>query len=101
MGRRLHEPFRHSLRRLRDTKTHAKVERRFLSRGHRAQRDCLTRLLSGLISAALRGSLRPLRSKSPLNAGNAEIHGGTQRKKADRSEEHTSELQSLAYLVCR
>src|SRR2546425_4160025 len=27
--------------------------------------------------------------------------GGTQRRAVARSEEHTSELQSLAYLVCR
>src|SRR5205823_14769785 len=26
---------------------------------------------------------------------------GSRRREADRSEEHTSELQSLAYLVCR
>src|SRR5205823_13493745 len=30
-----------------------------------------------------------------------EQHGFTYEEKIDRSEEHTSELQSLAYLVCR
>src|SRR2546425_6371353 len=29
------------------------------------------------------------------------ITGGIHKQRADRSEEHTSELQSLAYLVCR
>src|SRR2546425_4077881 len=43
--------------------------------------------------AAARGDPRPRRGKRA-----AVFHGGTRRQ---RSEEHTSELQSLAYLVCR
>src|SRR2546425_8265761 len=33
--------------------------------------------------------------------GDVEGEGQTQRTDCERSEEHTSELQSLAYLVCR
>src|SRR5205823_14161150 len=45
------------------------------------------------ISASWRAALpRTHRSRSPRRAS---------RKRARRSEEHTSELQSLAYLVCR
>src|SRR5258705_8558495 len=34
-------------------------------------------------------------------AGGAPVGAGRQREGADRSEEHTSELQSLRHLVCR
>src|SRR2546423_7485312 len=40
------------------------------------------------VAAVLRASSRPRRAARPARA-------------LDRSEEHTSELQSLAYLVCR
>src|SRR2546423_12071853 len=38
---------------------------------------------------------------SPDGKWIAYIHGGDPKKIEYRSEEHTSELQSLAYLVCR
>src|SRR3712207_8278547 len=41
----------------------------------------------------------PPEGKPPAEAGGA-VHGGVLRQ-ADRSEEHTSELQSRQYLVCR
>src|SRR2546425_10246216 len=44
----------------------------------------------GVQSAIAKGALRP---KSPFGAGLELL--------SERSEEHTSELQSLAYLVCR
>src|SRR2546425_12371735 len=46
------------------------------------------------------GELRQLREHTPVavdRGGDAAIGGG----QVHRSEEHTSELQSLAYLVCR
>src|SRR5687767_15700106 len=38
---------------------------------------------------------------SPLKALSADIHKNLAEPRRERSEEHTSELQSLAYLVCR
>src|SRR2546425_6203733 len=48
----------------------------------------------------------PLRTRFPARApytwpGFARFQPGTARVGSERSEEHTSELQSLAYLVCR
>src|SRR2546425_4379102 len=43
--------------------------------------------------------------EGPEHAAHVPLHRGDERRRrepvADRSEEHTSELQSLAYLVCR
>src|SRR2546425_8884109 len=49
-------------------------------------------------AAPLRGAERPLRLRL-RDAGGCEHLSGHGRRQ--RSEEHTSELQSLAYLVCR
>src|SRR2546423_10625421 len=38
---------------------------------------------------------------SPLSRGPTDSSPPNSRPRKDRSEEHTSELQSLAYLVCR
>src|SRR2546425_8973666 len=56
------------------------------------------------------GRARAQRAQQPEGGGllsrrqpahGAPHRGGMRRKDASRSEEHTSELQSLAYLVCR
>src|SRR2546425_6040983 len=44
---------------------------------------------------------RAARRTSPSRRGNAPWRAAAARHGALRSEEHTSELQSLAYLVCR
>src|SRR2546425_9202734 len=45
---------------------------------------------------------RANRRRFPIRrAGAGRVRGGPERSFASRSEEHTSELQSLAYLVCR
>src|SRR2546425_3116734 len=41
------------------------------------------------------------RSSPTASFGSPSSPGGPCRERATRSEEHTSELQSLAYLVCR
>src|SRR6266404_9101118 len=41
------------------------------------------------------------RSRCPAFLSAPRLHMATHRTPASRSEEHTSELQSLAYLVCR
>src|SRR2546425_6612940 len=43
----------------------------------------------------------PLRVHDPAALGVAPRQGQQGRERVARSEEHTSELQSLAYLVCR
>src|SRR2546425_7457824 len=56
--------------------------------------------LAGLAQlAVVRG--RKLLHQPRLGQQRAELAGGTPPIDASRSEEHTSELQSLAYLVCR
>src|SRR5205814_5698263 len=49
----------------------------------------------------LLGALAGKDMKSPLDAGFKIEHDFLQSAKLDRSEEHTSELQSLRHLVCR
>src|SRR2546425_4401322 len=61
-------------------------------------------ICSGRVEGQLRRNTRPGAPqilpgrKLPLRSSGCEAHHGTKRQ---RSEEHTSELQSLAYLVCR
>src|SRR2546425_8330991 len=56
---------------------------------------------------ALPISIAPIRSAAPSSRGTCPIpplrpsSGSTHSQRVMRSEEHTSELQSLAYLVCR
>src|SRR2546425_7108943 len=59
-----------------------------------------SRATSARTSAALRW---PVSSAADHRAANRDTSGAdeTSRAPKDRSEEHTSELQSLAYLVCR
>src|SRR5205823_8903001 len=61
------------------------------------------RPLSGAVRRVLRApSRRDAVQRSRRDAGSVLCLGEKRRKGADaRSEEHTSELQSLAYLVCR
>src|SRR5687767_15702810 len=40
-------------------------------------------------------------ARAVVDPPRAGLHGSLRRLLRDRSEEHTSELQSLAYLVCR
>src|SRR5687767_15317876 len=47
------------------------------------------------------GPRRRLRARPRKNRRAAAARGSPQDRSAARSEEHTSELQSLAYLVCR
>src|SRR2546425_7327754 len=44
---------------------------------------------------------KPLKRESCQTAYRLPVAGSTATSKRNRSEEHTSELQSLAYLVCR
>src|SRR2546425_1867546 len=48
-----------------------------------------------------RSTRRPRRAPSPDTAGRRPDGGRGRADASPRSEEHTSELQSLAYLVCR
>src|SRR3989441_12967936 len=54
-----------------------------------------------IASAATRSRLPRLPELGPSVPGGAPARPGTHRELRHRSEEHTSELQSLAYLVCR
>src|SRR5258705_12211894 len=46
-------------------------------------------------------SLRQPRLGHPHRAQARQLHGAPAHRRGDRSEEHTSELQSLRHLVCR
>src|SRR2546425_1825714 len=46
-------------------------------------------------------SQRWRRTRAPCCRWSRDRRGAGRRKRVDRSEEHTSELQSLAYIVCR
>src|SRR5205823_14447021 len=54
-----------------------------------------------LFRSRRRGSGRPRSRRNRLCRGLRPRRDGADRGKDGRSEEHTSELQSLAYLVCR
>src|SRR5205823_13755352 len=72
--------------------------RRQRDSGERIPRDVRARDLRGGRSGALAGAaVGPARSDRALGSGGT---AGPSRG-SNRSEEHTSELQSLAYLVCR
>src|SRR5205814_7423369 len=47
------------------------------------------------------GHSRPARADAGIRSALAARHGPRRHRNADRSEEHTSELQSLRHLVCR
>src|SRR2546425_7920136 len=53
------------------------------------------------ISTGCRASRRRRRTPSPCCSARRTRKAGVCASRARRSEEHTSELQSLAYLVCR
>src|SRR2546425_7817325 len=53
------------------------------------------------IHGALSGAARPRRGRAGRLVLDATAHRPARVARARRSEEHTSELQSLAYLVCR
>src|SRR2546425_7761065 len=58
----------------------------------------------GIVEGDARGTLRfkyMARDGAGIQIGDALVTSGQGVADLDRSEEHTSELQSLAYLVCR
>src|SRR2546425_5264074 len=67
--------------------------------GHRA-RDPVAPLVPGRAPELRRQLRRQKRRRRPRRQARDHLGGG-RRPEPDRSEEHTSELQSLAYLVCR
>src|SRR2546425_5973774 len=52
-------------------------------------------------TAAMTGFVRCQRCKSSVTESRSRAHHRLMYSATSRSEEHTSELQSLAYLVCR
>src|SRR2546425_4455405 len=54
-------------------------------------------------AASIRAWIAPIQAPKPVSASFTGFGfcRGNQRQNPKRSEEHTSELQSLAYLVCR
>src|SRR5256714_14836433 len=57
-------------------------------------------LVSGILfKIVMKAVVMPLLGADPINS--AYHYPGRHPRAASRSEEHTSELQSLAYLVCR
>src|SRR3712207_8916939 len=69
--------------------------RRHSGRGERMAALLLTRVPSGLAPKCVKTT------KTGASWGGATISGGLARELTERSEEHTSELQSRQYLVCR
>src|SRR3712207_8987804 len=67
-----------------------------------AERDELTEVLRGDRQAQLRGRQRGV-DRPAVGQGHRHLApgGGHRHLPGDRSEEHTSELQSRQYLVCR
>src|SRR5205823_13982502 len=61
----------------------------------------LTQALGGSFTIYIEGNLFRIAGRDGDALGKAPLLGPEQRRFAERSEEHTSELQSLAYLVCR
>src|SRR2546425_5052204 len=55
----------------------------------------------GAASALSTISNSPFSAAATLGSGSWSLLGAARTKTMNRSEEHTSELQSLAYLVCR
>src|SRR3712207_7873776 len=60
--------------------------------------DACPRMPEAVVSKLTRGSTRPTTGHRPRRCG---PHRCTTRRPLSRSEEHTSELQSRQYLVCR
>src|SRR2546425_4027023 len=74
------------------------VPRRTGGRQSRTARRLLIELRQGLVELREESRIRPARSR---RVEHERIHAKVGAAGGIRSEEHTSELQSLAYLVCR